>query len=215
MIRRNNLSRIDRIGLKEVYDMAGYRGIDIDALRIEPEQLIMGVDHEQEHVRPDEKYPADKAFDIAMDHLREIPDYYTRLERMEAEWREETGCSLANRPAKGNPGRGTPWKKRPGFRGLFELGRLVWTSGMNDDVARSDAFGRFVHRSLQSHASGEWGDLGREDKFANEQALMHNGRLFSSYSLPVQMKPGFRDGKIWIITEADRSATTVLWPDEY
>lgn len=198
------------VDLKDVYDMAEYRGIDLDALGIAPEQLVMGVDHEQEHIRPGEKYPADKGFDIAMDHLREIPDYYTRLERMEAEWRSETG-----HPAKRNPGRNGGITER--FSGkLFPLGQLVMTAGISDAIADDTAFAIFTTKSLKRHASGDWGDLGSEDAKANDNALKMGGeRLFSSYKLPNAISGMAGDDKLWIITEWDRSVTTVLWPSEY
>lgn len=61
---------------------------------------------------------------------------------------------------------------------------------------------------LSHHARGEWGDLCMEDALANDEALEGGGRLFSAYKL--------RDGtKIWIITEADRSSTCILLPEEY
>ena len=92
--------------------------------------------------------------------------------------------------------------------GKFNMGRLVMTRGVNDKVADDAAFAKFVMTSISRHASGDWGDLGNEDKQQNDQALKGDGRLFSAYEsgeLP----------KIWIITEWDRSATTVLFPDEY
>jgi hypothetical protein len=57
------------------------------------------------------------------------------------------------------------------------------------------------------HIHGDWGDLGQEDKQANEEALVTGARIFSAY--------GKGDGKLWVITEADRSSTTILRPDEY
>lgn len=61
---------------------------------------------------------------------------------------------------------------------------------------------------LQAHLSGEWGILDEEDKQANDDALKFGDRLLSAYKLKDRTK-------IWIITEADRSATTLLLPDEY
>lgn len=199
------------VDLKDVYDMAECRGIDLDALGIAPEQLIMGIDHEQEHIRPDEKYPADKGFDIAMDHLREIPDYYTRLERMEAEWRAETG-----RRSRSNPGgNGGGTVSRLSGK-LFPLGRLVMTAGVSDAIADDMALSIFMTKCLKRHASGDWGDLDPEDMKANDNALRRNdGRLFSSYRLPNAIAGPSGDDKLWIITEWDRSATTVLLPSEY
>lgn len=61
---------------------------------------------------------------------------------------------------------------------------------------------------LIRHGNCDWGDVCDEDKEANEEALKDDLRILSSYKLP--------DGKqIWIITEADRSATTLLFPSDY
>jgi hypothetical protein len=62
---------------------------------------------------------------------------------------------------------------------------------------------------LARHANCDWGELSVEDLAANELALLTGRRLLSSYDLPDGQ------GKVWIITEADRSATTILLPDEY
>lgn len=90
----------------------------------------------------------------------------------------------------------------------FELGQLVWTRGVNDKVVADEEFVKFVIDSLKRHASGDWGDLCDEDKQENELSLKEGFRLFSAYE-----KEGLP--KIWIITEADRSVTTVLFPEEY
>ncbi len=91
----------------------------------------------------------------------------------------------------------------------FRLGRLVMTRGLNDKVAEDSEFAKFVIESLKRHACGDWGDLSKDDKAENELALKEgNLRLFSAYESP-------NLPKIWIITEADRSATTILFPDEY
>jgi hypothetical protein len=61
---------------------------------------------------------------------------------------------------------------------------------------------------LARHAAGHWGDLCRDDKELNETALAHkDGRLFSSYNV--------QSGKIWIITEWDRSSTCIMLPEDY
>ena len=86
---------------------------------------------------------------------------------------------------------------------LFPLGQVVATPGAMADLppeARLDA--------LRRHARGDWGDTGPEDSAENELALKEGFRLFSVYHAP--------DGtKFWVITEADRSATTILLPSEY
>ena len=90
----------------------------------------------------------------------------------------------------------------------FNLGRLVMTRGISDQVAESGAFAKFLIESLDRHRKGDWGNLCDEDKQENELSLKEGFRLLSAYE--VEGMP-----KIWIITEADRSATTILLPEEY
>ena len=90
----------------------------------------------------------------------------------------------------------------------INMGRLLMTRGVNDLVAEDEAFAKFVMNSLTRHCRGDWGNLTDEDKQENEISLKAGYRLLSTYEsegLP----------KIWIITEADRSATIILFPDEY
>ena len=90
----------------------------------------------------------------------------------------------------------------------INLGRLLMTRGVNDLVAEDEAFAKFVTESLARHQRGDWGDLDSEDKQENELSLKAGYRLLSAYKargLP----------QIWIITEADRSATTILFRDDY
>ena len=88
--------------------------------------------------------------------------------------------------------------------GPLPLGRVVATPGalrlLRD--AREEPFG-----CLSRHASGDWGEVPPEDARENELALRFGRRLLSSY--PVG------GGRVWIITEADRSVTTILLPSEY
>lgn len=90
----------------------------------------------------------------------------------------------------------------------FSLGQNAMTRGVADRVAIDANFAQFALQSLRRHASGDWGDLCDDDKKANEEALLVGERLFSAYEKPPLPK-------IWIITEADRSATTILFPEEY
>ena len=87
----------------------------------------------------------------------------------------------------------------------FPLGQLVATLGAMS-LLRSLALSPmdFVAR----HASGDWGEIDELDRQANRAALKDGSRLFSSFAL------GF-EHKLWIITQADRSATTLLLPEEY
>lgn len=90
----------------------------------------------------------------------------------------------------------------------FPMGHLVTTAGVMERAASDEAFARFVRKSLERHSQGHWGDLSDQDIRENEFSLGKRLRLFSKYT---------HDGlpTIWIITEADRSVTTVLFPDEY
>ena len=85
----------------------------------------------------------------------------------------------------------------------FPPGQIVITRNALDTLKQSD-----VHAALRRHLQGDWGDVDAEDRKANDSALVHAARLLSVYHAA--------DGtKFWIITEADRSATTVLLPDDY
>jgi hypothetical protein len=87
----------------------------------------------------------------------------------------------------------------------FPLGQIVATPGAL--TALTDA-GNTATEFLDRHVQGDWGELDEEDRRENERSLNDNCRLLSAYRL--------RDGtKIWIITEADRSSTTILLPEEY
>jgi hypothetical protein len=89
-----------------------------------------------------------------------------------------------------------------GKRG-FSVGEVVQTRGSMNVFTHGEVLG-----CLLRHANGDWGDLTEEDKQANELALKDGERLVSAYK--------FDDGrKMYIITEWDRSYTTVLLPEEY
>ncbi|MDD5011554.1 MAG: hypothetical protein PHQ00_05475 [Phycisphaerae bacterium] len=89
---------------------------------------------------------------------------------------------------------------------LFEGGQLFFTEGVNNLIAENIDFSAQVCKSLKRHLCGDWGDLEAEDKITNADALKNGDRIFSAYN-------GVK--RIWIITEADRSSTTVLLPSEY
>lgn len=77
-----------------------------------------------------------------------------------------------------------------------------------------EPFRSFALGCLARHTKGDWGDLKPEEIQANEDALQTDARLLSSYNLPEEIKAP-SDDRIWIITEADRSATTLLFPNDY
>ena len=86
---------------------------------------------------------------------------------------------------------------------LFKLGKLYQTPGVVEAIPTEE-----VMQALARHQSGDWGDVSAADKEANEFSLGRHLRLLSAY----QAQTG---EKFWVITEADRSATTVLLPSEY
>jgi hypothetical protein len=89
--------------------------------------------------------------------------------------------------------------------GTLSLGQIVATPGA---LAALDEADEHPSEFLSRHACGNWGDLCEEDRRENEYSLAHGFRVLSSYKL--------RNGAvIWIITEADRSSTCLLLPDEY
>ena len=87
----------------------------------------------------------------------------------------------------------------------FLLGQIVATPAALKAIADS---GQTPSDFLDRHASGDWGDVDDEDKKLNDDDLIHGGRVLSAYHTS-------KGEKIWIITEADRSVTTILLPEEY
>ena len=85
----------------------------------------------------------------------------------------------------------------------FPLGQVVISRGAIASLSNED-----VQHAIGRHASGDWGELSAEDLQENELSLEQGFRLLSSYRSATGRK-------FWIITEADRSATTVLLPEDY
>lgn len=96
----------------------------------------------------------------------------------------------------------------------FQLGQLVATAGIANAMDSCEEFRQFVYSSLSRYVEGDWGDLEEPDKEMNEEGLEMEGRLLAAYNMPTDIPIDYAD-KIWIITEWDRSATTILFPDEY
>ncbi len=87
---------------------------------------------------------------------------------------------------------------------LFGLGRTVSTPGALVVMQGMDISPISL---LSRHQRGDWDELDPEDKVSNQQALITGARIFSAYV--------FDTVRLWIITEADRSSTTILLPEEY
>lgn len=101
--------------------------------------------------------------------------------------------------------------------GLFELGRIVATPGALVVMQRAG----ILHPAplLDRHVSGDWGDVPPEDAAENELSVREGYRIISSYTVDSEAgersEAGEGQGRVWIITEADRSSTCILLPSEY
>jgi hypothetical protein len=85
----------------------------------------------------------------------------------------------------------------------FRLGKIVSTSNALAHLSQDD-----ILLGIQRHQAGDWGDVPASNHEANERALIERTRLWSVYRAA-------NGTKFWLITEADRSATTVLLPEDY
>ena len=95
--------------------------------------------------------------------------------------------------------------QQTGKRHAFELGQIVATPGA---LAALKKAGQQPEEFLTRHANGEWGDVDEQDRRENDYSLERGFRLLSAY------RTNAGDG-LWIVTEADRSVTTLLLPEEY
>jgi hypothetical protein len=86
---------------------------------------------------------------------------------------------------------------------LFAFGRVMITPNAQQALTDED-----IYVALKRHRAGDWGDLGHADRAENELSLREGFRLLSTYTSTA-------GAKFWVITEADRSATTVLLPEDY
>jgi len=85
----------------------------------------------------------------------------------------------------------------------FRLGHIVSTPNALSQLPNQD-----ILTAIQRHQAGDWGDVDKHDRQANERALLEGSRILSVYQTA--------DGvKFWVITEADRSVTTILMPEDY
>ncbi len=85
----------------------------------------------------------------------------------------------------------------------FPLGQIVSTPNALSNLTRDD-----ITKALGRHVAGDWGEACEEDRQENDLSLKEGFRLLSVYA-------GSDGTKFWIITEADRSVTTVLLPEDY
>ena len=90
-------------------------------------------------------------------------------------------------------------------RPLFDIGALYSTPGALAALEKASIAGITL---VARHMAGDWREMVEDDQEANRLAIEEGSRIFSSYRLPTGVK-------VWVITEADRSATTLLLPEEY
>ena len=87
----------------------------------------------------------------------------------------------------------------------FPIGAIVVTPAAADALGTA---GESPWKFLARHASRDWGEVDEEDRCANNHAVRSFGRLLSAYTMATGQP-------VWVITEGDRSATTILLPEEY
>ncbi len=90
------------------------------------------------------------------------------------------------------------------YKALFTLGKCLATPAAREELSELNYSPLDL---LRRHMSGDWGDLDTDDLDSNEDALHTDARIFSAYII--------QGVKFWVITEADRSSTTILLPSEY
>ena len=90
----------------------------------------------------------------------------------------------------------------------FELGKVVMTIAVHDKYRDDRTFATFVNRSLGRYIQSDWGDTYEEDREQNDISVAEGKRILAVYKYN-------DDTTIWIITEWDRSVTTILFPHEY
>lgn len=86
---------------------------------------------------------------------------------------------------------------------MFPLGQIVMTPGIESNVTLAG-----INKALNEYIRKDWGILCDEDKALNDQALKYGSRIFAKYT-------DFAGNDFYIITESDRSVTTILLPEEY
>lgn len=96
----------------------------------------------------------------------------------------------------------------------MKLGQVVMTATVNNAIADSSEFAKFVIKAMRMHASGLWGELDPEDKKLNDYASTHKERVLSSYPFPDSVKIDGEE-KLWIITDDGHKVATLLFPSEY
>jgi len=132
------------------------------------------------------------------------PDYRTRLATFTQAWERYQQDPSPETAALLRAGK-LALSRELAQPGKFSLGLVVATPGALAAMAEA---GHIAPEFLLRHKHGDWGELDPEDRDTNEYALRHEQRLLSAYRTRL-------DEKLWVITDWDRSVTTLLLPDEY
>ncbi len=90
------------------------------------------------------------------------------------------------------------------YTALFSLGRTLATPAAREELSELNYSPLDL---LRRHMSGDWSEMDEEDQQSNHEAITEGSRIFSAYTI--------QGVKFWVITEADRSSTTILLPSEY
>lgn len=95
----------------------------------------------------------------------------------------------------------------------LQTGRIYLTATINNLISESELFAKFAVSAIARHKNCDWGDVCKDDALQNTYSLENGSRIISAYNLPSSIKAV--NDKVWIITEADRQHTTMLFPSEY
>ena len=92
----------------------------------------------------------------------------------------------------------------------FTIGQLVATRGVHDLMQENPGFNHFAQSAFLKYRRCDWSDTCESDKAQNDSAIINGERILAEYR-----HPDHPDWRLWIITEWDRRATTLLFPSEY
>lgn len=96
----------------------------------------------------------------------------------------------------------------------FDIGNVVLTRAVWDLMEENSDFRDFLQRCLSRYILYDWGDTCEEDWKQNNYAALNGERVIAVYHIPDEIENTFEDS-LWIITEWDRSGTTLLFPSDY
>ena len=97
---------------------------------------------------------------------------------------------------------------------VFDIGEVVGTKAVWEAMEEYESFKTFVSGCLSRYILYDWGDTCKEDWESNDEAVKNGDRVIAVYYLPEGIENEL-DDQLWIITEADRSTTTLLFPADY